>query len=117
MAFLVVGGLTIPVSTDGAQTKSPERGGSESRAWGGNLRSTTRWTKRGWQFTSTLLLEADAAAIEALVAPGDYLDCTGDALGGATVSCLVTVGDAPIMRVAAAAGTFRRRVVLTLREV
>jgi hypothetical protein len=113
LAFLVVAGITVPIALTGATKKAPEKAGAESRAFGGNLRSTTRWTKRNWQFTTKGLLDADAAAIEAAVNPGDFVTCTGDALGGASVSCLVTCGDGPYVKVA---GGFRRTLVLTLRE-
>jgi hypothetical protein len=115
LSFVVVAGIPIPVAVGGAQKKAPEKSGSDSRAFAGDLRSTTRWTKRGWQFTSKLLLEADAAAVETAIAAG-FMICSGDALGG-SVTCLVTAGDAPITKVSSHAGGFRRALVLTLREV
>ena len=113
MAFLIIAGLTIPVAPDGATKKAIESGGSDSRAYAGNLRSTTRWERNQWQFTTKHLSESDASAIETALAGGPFVSCSGDALG-TTVTCRVTVGDGPYRQTS---GGFRRSLVLTLRQV
>lgn len=114
MAFLIIAGITVPVAIVGAK-KTWEIGGSNSRAFSGGLRSTVRWTKRGWQVTTTPLLEADASAIETAVVGGDFVTVSGDMTG--TLTCQVTVGDAPFVKVSTVAGGFRRVLVLTIRVV
>ncbi len=114
MAFLVVAGITVHVMTSGASRKAVERIGSSTRAFAGNLRTTVRVEKRAWQFTTKWLSNTDAAAIETAVALGAHVACSGDALGG-SITCEVTVGDGPYLP--KSGGTFRRQVVLTLREV
>lgn len=113
MAYLVVAGITVPVATGGATKKALEEGGTDSRAYSGGLRSTVRWEKRNYQFTTTGLLDADAVAIETAVAGGAFVTCSGDALGG-SASYRVTLGDGPYVKVM---GAFRRTLVLTLRAV
>ena len=114
MAFLVVGGVTVHVATSGATKKAIERIGSSTRAFAGNLRTTVRAEKRAWQFTTHWLTNTDAAALETAVALGAHVVCSGDALGG-SITCEGTLGDGPYLPKAGA--TFRRQVVLTLREV
>ena len=114
MAFLVIDGITIPVSPTGGSTKTPTTIGSDSRAYAGNLRSTVRATKRSWQFTTKGLPEATALAIENAVNGGDFVDCSGDAFGGFTISCRVTTGDGSYQAIK---GGHRRILVLTLVEV
>lgn len=114
MAFLVIAGITVPVS--GVVTKAREQGGLTSRAFAGNLRSTVRWSKRTWVATTKILPEIDALALEAAIADGEFVTCSGDYLGG-DVTALVTLGDATAVKVATPAGGWRRPLVLTIREV
>src|SRR5579884_3291645 len=115
MAFLTIAGITIPVAVaSGATKKAPETGGADSRAFAGNLRTTVRYEKRNWQFTTTPLLDAAAAAIETACAGGAFVTVAGDAVGGVNVTCRITVGDGGYTKVH---GTFRRVLVLTAREV
>ncbi|MBA3853329.1 MAG: hypothetical protein C0503_02880 [Gemmatimonas sp.] len=113
MPFLVIDGITVPVSTSGAQVLPPERIGSSARTFDGSLRTTIRFEKRGWKFRTPPRPVADWSALEAAVAFGAFVDCSGDALGG-TVTCEVTVSDADLIPVP---GGFRKALTLTLREI
>ena len=113
MPFLVIDGLTVPVSTSGAQVLAPERIGSSARTFDGSLRTTVRFEKRGWRFRTPSRPVADWADLEAAVAFGAFVECSGDAIGG-TVTCEVTVSDADLVPVA---GGFRKSLTLTLREI
>lgn len=115
MAFLIVASITIPVAVGGATSKALEKAGSESRSFSGSLRSTTRWTKRSWQFTTRSLTDAAAVTIETAVNGGAFVTCSGDALGG-SVTCHVAVGDGPFIKTRGTS-SFKRALVLTLREV
>lgn len=113
MPFLVIDGLTVPVSPSGATVLPPERIGSSARAFDGSLRTTVRFEKRGWRFRTPPRPVADWADLEAAIAFGAYVPCSGDALG-ATVTCEVTLADAELIPVP---GGFRKALTLTLREV
>lgn len=113
MAFLIVAGITVLVAPTGAVKKSPERIGTSTRAFAGNLRTTVRAEKRSWQFTTKWIIDADAAALETAVANGAHVACSGTALN-ASVNCEVTLQDANYVFVR---GGFRRQVVLLLKEV
>jgi hypothetical protein len=80
MPFLVVAGITVPVAEGGASKLPPERVGSSGRAYAGNLRSTVRAEKRGWQARTGLLTNDEAAAIEAAVGLAAQVPCGGTAL-------------------------------------
>lgn len=113
MPFLVIAGITVPVAPDGAAVLPLERVGSSARAFDGSLRSSVRLEKRGWRFRTPLRSVETWTALEAAVAEGAEVLCSGDAIGdGAT--CEVTVGDAELVPVA---GGFRKALTLVLREV
>lgn len=114
MASLTIAGITVPVARGGFTKKAPERTGSSTRAYAGSLRSTWRVAKRNWQATTPPMSETDCAAVEAAVALGVQVTCAGTVLGG-SVTCEVEVGDGPYVPLTNA--TFRRVLVLTLREV
>lgn len=115
MAFLIVAGVTVHATTAGGANlkKATVRIGSSSRAFAGSLRTTVRAEKRVWQFTTTWMSDANAATLEAAVALGAHVSCSGDALGG-SVNCQVTLGDGAYLSVP---GGFMRQLVLTLEEV
>ena len=100
MPMLTVAGFTLEVSTDGAtQSESDFIGGAE-RVFDGSMRSSRRGAKRNWRFTvisdghPTTQAEHDAfrAAIEG---GSGIVTCGGEALSNATLSCLVTINEAP----------------------
>jgi hypothetical protein len=80
MAFLMVAGLVVSVAEGGASKLPPETVGSSGRAFAGNLRSTVRAEKRGWQVRTGLLTLAEASAIEDAVALRVQIACAGDLL-------------------------------------
>jgi hypothetical protein len=117
LSQLVIAGIALVVSAQGPAQKASERIGSTSRTYNGKLRSTIRAEKRVWGFTTGLMLTADAAALEAAVALGAHVSCSGDALN-TTVTCEVEIGDRSYVAVPAAdALGYMRQLALTLREV
>lgn len=104
------------VAVQSMRRLAKEQIGAASRAWAGNMRSTIRTEKRAWEVTTKLLAEATAAGIETLVEKNKFVSCSGDALGG-TITCMVTVGESELEYVRAEATRYRRRLVLTVREV
>jgi hypothetical protein len=117
LSALLIAGIVVNVSTQGAAQCAAERIGSTSRTYNGGLRSTVRAEKRVWNFTTTLMLSADVATLLAAVALGAHVVCSGDALR-ATVTCEVEIGDQPYIPVAGSdALGYMRQVQLTLREV
>jgi hypothetical protein len=116
MAFLTIASIVVPVADGSFKANPREMNGSQSRAYAGNLRSTVRWTKRSWSLTTGLMLSADVVTLENAIIAGTAVSCAGDALGG-TVSCVVTLGDEPVISTASNDGlTFMRTMALTLRE-
>lgn len=120
MAILIIAGITIAVADDGGGKKSPEMVGTSLRAFGGNLRSTKRIEKRGWSVKTLPLLSAEAEAIEAAVALGAQVVCSGTLLrsDSPSVTCEVEVGDSPYPSGLSSDGLgFFRVLNLSLREV
>lgn len=113
MPFLVVDSITVPVAAGQATKAAPERGGSATRMYDGTLRSTVRYVKHTWTVVTKLLDPTDAAALEAISDDADFVDCSGDLLGG-TISCDVVVTN--VAHVPTAQG-LRRALTLTLRQV
>lgn len=117
MAFLVIAGITVPVAVDQFKRLPLETVGTQTRAYAGNLRSTQRWTKRAWSLTTGLMLTADTTTLEAAIANGAVVGCSGDALGAA-INCVATIGEKVNVSTAASDGlTFMWTLALTLREV
>jgi hypothetical protein len=114
MSALIVAGITVPVARTGVVKRAPDRIGSASRAYAGNLRTTYRAEKRNWTIPTQLLTDTDALALEAAVALGVAVTCSGAILGG-SISCEIEVQDSiytPLTN-----GVFRRTLVLAVREI
>lgn len=117
MSFLVIAGITVPVAEGSFKEAEREKGGSQTRAFAGNLRSTERWNKRVWNLTTALMLDADCSTLKSAVQLGVVVTCSGDALGG-SVSCVATIGETDNTSTATTDGKgFMRTLALTLREV
>lgn len=91
MAFLTIAGNTVVIQTAGATEEAPERGGEVARAFAGNLRSSLRYRKRAWRFTTNPLTQVAYDSLVAASDTGAPVTCSGDALSGASVSCIVQV--------------------------
>lgn len=114
MSFLVIAGSTVPVAPSGASENAPEQIGSTSRAYDGSLRSTVRAEKRSWTFTTKPIDSTLEATIRAAVANAYAVTVTGSALGGASVTCIVTLGQASFTLVR---GGFKKTLTLNVKEV
>ena len=90
--FLTIAGQPVEIAHDGAVERAGDVIGEKARAFSGALRSTERATKRAWDVTTAPLTLSEAATVRAL---NRFQTCSGDALGGASIACYVTVGDAP----------------------
>lgn len=121
MAFLTIAGITVPVAPTGASESAPELVGSDSRSYAGAFRSTVRAEKRGWVFTTKPISRTLAESLRSACALGALVTCTGDALGGLSYTCRVTIGQVGYVKVASGtpggAGGFLCTVPLTLRQV
>lgn len=93
MAFLTIAGIAVPVAQDGFKRLPVEVGGSQSRAYAGNLRSTERWQKYAWSVTTGLMKTADTTTLETAIANGAVVSCSGDALNNVATNCVVTMSD------------------------
>lgn len=113
MPFLTIASVNVPVGVQGARETEPELIGSDSRAFAGNLRTTVRAEKRGWEVTTTPITEAELTTLRAAIANGAHVSVTGDAIG-ATVTCRVRLTGASYVAVR---GAHRRVATLVLREV
>jgi len=92
MPFITIDGDAYEVTTDGAQQGEPVRQGAVVRAFAGNARSTIRSVKRTWSLT-LFFDDPDAeTTLRTATELGQPVTCTGDALLGESVTCIVTVG-------------------------
>lgn len=115
MAFLTVAGTDLEVQTTGAARNEDERiGGTRRRSFAGVIRSQVKAHKRRWAFTTSPLTLAAADAFRALVDFDAHVACTGDALGGASVTCVVDIGESPYLQ---DGESFMVSLALTLTEV
>jgi hypothetical protein len=92
MPFITIAGTDYEVTEDGASHGDPLRQGAVVRAFAGNARSTIRSVKRQWDLTIFFDDPTDETALRTATELGQAVTCTGDALLGASVSCIVTVG-------------------------
>lgn len=116
MPFLTISGTTVDVMADpgSSSEKTPRRIGTSTEAFAKNLISTVRGRKRDWEFTTVPLSQATFETLETAVANGAFVDCTGDALSGDTISCEVTITEAGYFPTS---GSFLRVLKLALKEV
>jgi hypothetical protein len=94
MSFLVVGAVTVDCLSDAASQPESDVGGADVRAFAGNLRSTRRWGKRKWVFTTRRLTFAEEATLLATIGSPDggaFVSCSGNFNNGVSVTCQVTV--------------------------
>lgn len=89
MPFLSISGTAVPV--EDASGGTPDVVGEATRSFGGVMRNSRRIQKRVWSFKTTALDSPTGTTLENLVGGGSILLCTGDALRGVSVSCLVTL--------------------------
>lgn len=87
MAFLVVGGVTVPVAPDGAQEEVVEIG-DRARAFDGDMRGTVRSRKAVWRITTTPQTTTASDTLKtALITTTLPVTCSGDFIGG-TENCV-----------------------------
>ena len=93
MAYFQAGVVVVPVRRDSA-SQTGEVGGETFRAFAGNLRSTRRWVKRQWEFTTIPMTFSDITALLAVIgtpAGGNYVNCTGTFNNNIAIDCQVVV--------------------------
>lgn len=117
MSFITIGGASYDCTTDGAQQGEPIRQGTVVRAFAGNARSTIRTVKRTWQVTVFFSNLANEDTLRTATQLGQAVTCTGDALNGASVSCIVAVGAAEYIPNLAATYGHWRAASVALEEV
>jgi hypothetical protein len=92
--FLVVADIVVPVAEGTFKENEPELGGSEFRSYDGRLRSTVRWEKRSWGFSTALMLKSEGEELKEAVALNRVVAVGGSAL---TANCRVTIGETTIV--------------------
>lgn len=92
MSFITIGGVEYDCTHDGAQQGEPVKAGAVVRAFALNARSTIRATKDTWDVTILFQDPTEEITLRDATKLGQAVTCTGDALLGASVSCIVTVG-------------------------
>jgi hypothetical protein len=118
MSYLSVAGIVVNVSRTQPMSETIERIGSSSRAYSGNLRTTVRSEKRTWKLMTAPMIAATAATLRAAITLAAQVSCTGDMLGGSTVTCEAEVNDAPYIGSNPVDGLgYMRVLAITLREV
>lgn len=117
MSFVTIAGTPYECTTDGASQGEPIRQGAVVRAFAGNARSTIRSVKRQWSLTVFFDDPTDETTLRTATELGQAVTCTGDALLGASVSCVVMVGASSYIPVLAATYGHWRTASVTLEEV
>lgn len=108
MSFVTIGANSFECTVDGAQQGEPIRQGAVVRAFAGNARSTIRTVKRQWELTVFFTDPTAETTLRTATELGQAVTCTGDALLGASVSCIVSVGSSSyIPNLAATYGHWR----------
>jgi hypothetical protein len=118
VSFLVVGSVVVDVLSESASQPESDVGGQDVRAFAGNLRSTRRWGKRKWAFTTKRMTAAEEATLLATIgAPdgGAFVSCTGNFNNGVAVTCQVLVANREYAKISST--TVKRRLTLALAEV
>ena len=119
MSFLVVGSVVVDVLSDSASQPESEVGGASVRAFAGNLRSTRRWAKRKWAFTTKRLTFTEENTLLATIGTpdgGNFVSCSGNFInGGSPVTCQVTVTNREYAKISST--IVKRRLTLQLLEV
>ena len=90
--FLTIAGTAVEIRHEGASQRKSEEIGETVRTFSGALRSTVRAEKRQWDFLTAPMPLAQGNAIRAL---RGFRACSGAALGDASITCWVSIGDAP----------------------
>lgn len=90
MAFLIVGGVTIPVAWPDGEDNDIEEIGDRERAFAGNLLSSIRARKNTWSIRTRLLTTTERDAIRAVLEETPPIACSGDMLGG-FVNCAAAI--------------------------
>lgn len=94
MAYVVTfGGVNVPVDKDTLVRLEDETGGQDVRSFAGGLRSTVRWTKKGWEFETPALSAAAQATI--LSAIGVGVTVNGPINNSVAITCTVRCLNGP----------------------
>jgi hypothetical protein len=118
MAYFQAAAVVVPVKRESARQSTPDVGGATVRAFAGNLRSTRRWAKRQWEFTTTPMTFAEIATLLSAVGSpsgGNFVSCTGTFNNNVAVTCEVTVTGREDVKESNT--VIRQRLSLTAREV
>lgn len=106
MAYLVVGGVTVPVAADSPPAHRLSQIGEVVRAFDGSPRSSVQAESPEWEIRTAVLTDAEANTLLAVLRGSHPITCSGDLLGS-SMSCVPTdIQTAPVHL-----GTTRRRSV------
>jgi hypothetical protein len=118
MDYFTVSAFDVPVNREASRMAVADVGGVSVRAFAGNLRSTRRWVKRQWEFTTIPMTFADIASLVAIIGSpqgGSFVSCTGTFNNNVAVTCEVTItgrADAKVSNT-----EIRQRLTLLVKEV
>jgi hypothetical protein len=113
MAFLVVGGTTVPVA-DSTPDVDTQEIGDRARAIDGTMRASITARKRVWTVKTRALTTSEASTLRTTLLSAPTMTATGDWLSGASVTVWPQVGkDTPVV---ASNGGFRIVMTFTLSE-
>jgi hypothetical protein len=90
MDFVIIDGQTIPVQSGTFKKNAPIEGGSESYSYNGALRSTVRWQKDSWSFTTGFMEKVDIETLRTATSLGQAVLITGSMPTG-TLYCRVKI--------------------------
>jgi hypothetical protein len=118
MAYFTVGAFNIPINREASRMAVADVGGVSVRAFAGNLRSTRRWVKRQWEFTTIPMTFADIASLIAIIGSpqgGNFISCTGTFNNNVAVTCEVAITGREDAKVSNT--EIRQRLTLLVKEV
>lgn len=112
MAFLIVGGITVPVASSSSPTRSDDEIGDRDRAFDGTMRQMIVTVKHNHEGETKPITKTDADALVTALRASPPITCSGDWLG-ASGSYFATVREYRGVKVN---GAFRVVVAFTLFE-
>lgn len=124
MSFFIVNGFIVPEATipvvEGGAEERIEWGGSDTRAFAGNLLTETRWEASQWTITTGFLTNEESDTLRRACAYGREVTCSGTLIDrdGGELTCVIRLEAGAFITTAADDGTnVLRSWTLVVREV
>lgn len=91
MAFLAIGGVTVPCTLGAPRQEAPQLIGDRMLSFSGRTRTAFRGYVRSWSLVTPPLPLAEAQGLLMALASPYPLTCSGDLFGGVQTSCVAQI--------------------------